>query len=66
MGFYSSTGHLELLGDFRVVTALEQQFRYLLLSGSESNRLIVHHYPHLSDNFSGLTCGLAGGGLCSF
>ena len=66
MGFYSSTGHLELLGDFRVVTALEQQFRYLLLSGSESNRLIVHYYPHLSDNCSGLTCGLAGGGLRSF
>ena len=66
MGLDRSPGHFELLCDFRVVTALEQQFRYLLLSGSESNRLIVHYYPHLSDNFSGLTCGLAGGGLRSF
>jgi hypothetical protein len=45
VGFHRSTGHLELFGDFRIVTALKQQFRDLLLSGSESNWFIDHYYP---------------------
>ena len=49
MGFDRSTRHLELLSDLRVVTALQQQFRYLLLSGSESNRFVVHYNPKLDN-----------------
>jgi hypothetical protein len=45
VGFDRSAGHLELFGDFGVVTALEKQFSDLLLSRSQSNRFIVHSVP---------------------
>jgi hypothetical protein len=31
VSLYRTTGHVELLGDFRVITALQQQFGDLLL-----------------------------------
>jgi hypothetical protein len=36
MGFYSSQCHLELGGDFGVVTTLQKQFNHLLLARTKS------------------------------
>jgi hypothetical protein len=36
------TGHLELRSNFRIVTALQQQFRNLLFPGAQANRLFLH------------------------
>jgi len=49
VGLDRSTRHFELFRDLRIVTALEQQFRNLLLSRSESNRLVVHYNPQLNN-----------------
>jgi hypothetical protein len=68
VGLYRSSGHLQLFGDFRIVTALKQQFRYLLLSRSESNWFVDHYYttPIFGIDCSGqhwaIAGGLAGGG----
>jgi hypothetical protein len=35
-------GHLELGRNFCIVTALQQQFRNLLLSRAQANRLFLH------------------------
>jgi hypothetical protein len=37
-------GHLELLGDFIVVAALQEQLSNLLFSGTQSDRLLLHAY----------------------
>jgi hypothetical protein len=47
VGLDRSTRHFELFSDLRVVTALEQQLCNLLLSGSESNRFVVHYNPQI-------------------
>jgi hypothetical protein len=45
MGLHSSAGHLELAGDFGIVTALQKQFHDLLFARSQPNGLLRHHYP---------------------
>ena len=48
MGFYSAQCHLELGGDFGVVTTQQQQFNHLLLARTKSfartepNGLVLH------------------------
>ncbi len=45
MSLYRSARHLELAGDFGIVTALQKQFDDLLLARSQPNGLLVHHSP---------------------
>jgi len=42
MGLYRTPGHLELPGNFRVVTALQQQIGDLLLPWTQPNWLVFH------------------------
>jgi hypothetical protein len=44
-------GHLELMGNLRVVTALEQQFRDLLLTRTQTNKPFLHaSFPPFQDH----------------
>jgi hypothetical protein len=52
MSFYCSPCHLELGGDFGVVTTLQKQFNNLLLARTEPNALLLHLIPTLSDLFA--------------
>jgi len=45
MRFHRSPCHIELLGDFGIVTALQKQFDDLLFARSESNALLSHAIP---------------------
>jgi hypothetical protein len=45
MSLHGPARHLELAGDFGVVTALQEQFDYLLFPRSEPNGLLRHYYP---------------------
>jgi hypothetical protein len=45
MGLHGSARHLELAGDFGVVTALQKQFDDLLFARPQPNGLLRHHYP---------------------
>ena len=46
MGFYRSPCHLELGGDFSVVTTLQKQFNHLLFARTEApNGLVLHLIP---------------------
>jgi hypothetical protein len=45
MGFYGSHCHLELGGDFGVVTTLQKQFNNLLFARTEPNGLLLHLIP---------------------
>jgi hypothetical protein len=40
--FDRAPGHIELRGDFRIVTPLQQQIGNLLLSRAQTNRLFLH------------------------
>lgn len=42
MGFHGSPRHIELSGDFGVVTALQKQFDNLLFARAEPNSLLLH------------------------
>jgi hypothetical protein len=42
MGLYRTPGHLELFGNFRIVTALQQQIGDLLFPWTQPNWLIFH------------------------
>jgi hypothetical protein len=42
VGLHGSASHVELLGNFRVITALQQQFRDLLLTRTQPDRLLAH------------------------
>jgi hypothetical protein len=48
MGLDGAPGHLELLSDFCVVTALQQQIGDLLLAWAEPNRRFLHRFPRKS------------------
>jgi hypothetical protein len=52
MGFYGSHCHLELGGDFGVVTTLQKQFNNLLFARTEPNGLLLHLIPPLSVVFA--------------
>jgi hypothetical protein len=52
MGFYGSHCHLELGGDFGVVTTLQKQFNNLLFARTEPNGLLLHLIPPLSVAFA--------------
>jgi hypothetical protein len=45
MGFDGSARHIELAGDFGIVTALQKQFDDLPLTRSQPNGLLVHYSP---------------------
>jgi hypothetical protein len=45
MCLYRTPGHFELLGDFSVVAALQQQLGNLLLPRPEANRPFPHAFP---------------------
>lgn len=45
MGLDSTPGHIELAGDFGVVTSLQEQFDDLLLSGTQPNGVLLHQTP---------------------
>jgi len=45
MGFHGSPRHVELSGDFGVVTALQKQFDNLLFAWAEPNSLLLHPNP---------------------
>jgi hypothetical protein len=45
MSLHGSARHVELAGDFGVVTALQKQLDDLLFARSEPNGLLRHHYP---------------------
>jgi hypothetical protein len=47
MGFYGSPCHLELGGDFGVVTTQQKQFNNLLFARTEPNGLLLHLIPPL-------------------
>jgi hypothetical protein len=42
VGLDGASGHVELLGDFIVVAALQEQFSYLLFSGTQSDKRLLH------------------------
>jgi len=42
VSLHRAARHLKLLGDFAIVTALQQQIRYLLLSKAQLDRLFLH------------------------
>mgnify|MGYP007135463146 CR=1 FL=1 len=44
MSFHGSPRHVELAGDFGVVTALQQQFHDLLFARTETNSLLLHSF----------------------
>jgi hypothetical protein len=50
MRLHGSARHLELTGDFGIVTALQKQFDDLLFARSQPNGLLAHHYPHSLDS----------------
>jgi len=50
MCLHGSARHLQLTGDFGIVTALQKQLDDLLLARSQPNGLLVHHYPHSLDS----------------
>jgi hypothetical protein len=45
MGLDGAPGHVELFGNFRVVTALQQQICNLLLPPAKPNRHFLHRPP---------------------
>jgi hypothetical protein len=45
MSLHGSARHLELAGNFGVVTALQKQFNDLLFAGAQPNGLRRHHCP---------------------
>jgi hypothetical protein len=46
MGFHGTPGHVELFGNFRIVTALEQQLGDLLFPRAQLDKLFRHiHSP---------------------
>jgi hypothetical protein len=45
MSLHGSARHLELAGDFRIVTALQKQFDDLLFARPKPNVLLVHYSP---------------------
>ena len=54
-----ASGHFELRGNFRIVTALQQQLCNLLFSRAQANRLFLHlnssprnNNPHGKQKFS--------------
>jgi hypothetical protein len=46
-GFHSSWRHFELLGDFTIVTALQQQIDDLLIARPNSNSQFLHRTTFL-------------------
>jgi hypothetical protein len=46
-GFHSSWRHFELLGDFTIVTALQQQIDNLLIARPNSNSQFLHRTTFL-------------------
>jgi hypothetical protein len=45
MSFYGSSRHLQLTGNFGVVTALQEQFNDLLFARPQPNGLFLHRFP---------------------
>ncbi len=45
MSLHGPASHLELFGNFGVVTALQKQFDDFLFARSQADGLLVHHYP---------------------
>jgi hypothetical protein len=45
MSFHGAPGHFELAGNFRVVTALQQQLDNLLFAWTEPNDRLFHSNP---------------------
>jgi len=45
VGFHGTAGHVQLFGNFRVVTALEQQLGDLLFPWAQLDKLFLHIYP---------------------
>jgi hypothetical protein len=45
MSFYGSARHLELTGDFSVVTTLQEQLDDLLFARPQPNGLFFHRCP---------------------
>jgi hypothetical protein len=43
MRLYGPSRHLELAGDFRIVTTLQKQFDDLLFARAQPNGLFFHH-----------------------
>jgi len=48
MRFHSSPRHVELRGNFGVVTTLQKQLDNLLFAWTEPNSLILHQIPLLA------------------
>jgi len=45
MSFYGPSRHLQLAGDFRIITTLQKQFDNLLFARAKPNSLFVHRFP---------------------
>jgi hypothetical protein len=50
MSLHGPARHLELAGDFGIVTALQKQFDDLLFARSKPNGLLVHYSPYGLDS----------------
>ncbi len=55
MCLHGSSCHLELTGDFSVVTALKQQVDDLLFARPQTNHFLLHTFPH--HDFAARTLG---------
>jgi hypothetical protein len=45
MSFYGPSSHLELTGNFGIVTALQKKLDDLLLARAKSDRVLFHQIP---------------------
>ncbi|HXX27264.1 MAG TPA: hypothetical protein VEI99_02305 [Terriglobales bacterium] len=50
MGLHSASGHFQLFGNFRIVTAFEQQIGDLLLAWTQVNGLDFHDQSSWFEN----------------
>jgi hypothetical protein len=49
MSLHGSPRHLQLTGDFSIVTSLQKQFDNLLFARTEPNSLLLHPIPLCSE-----------------